>query len=58
MAADGSGSGNGSLKEGVVWSKDPTVLRVQEFAYGYGPSDTPTTVDQIYLQLPWYRETK
>ena len=52
MAADGSGSGNGSLKEGVVWSKDPTVLRVQEFAYGYEQSDTTTTVDQIYIKLP------
>ena len=42
----------------IEWSSDPAVLRMQMFAFGYGPKDRPAIVDKMFIQPPWFRETK
>ena len=59
MAADGSTSGGKKQpSEKVEWSRDPTIFRMQVFAYGYEPGHLPAVVDRIYIQAPWFKEAK
>ena len=58
MAADGNSSGKNLPQNNVEWSTDPTILKMQKFAHGYGPDEVPAQVDRKFIRFPWFRETK
>lgn len=55
--ADGSKAGSVAAK-GPEWSSDPTVRRMQILAFGFGPLERCSTLDRLFIRLPWFRETK
>lgn len=58
MAADGTPAIAHKDSPSIEWSHDPAVLRIQAFAHGYMPGESPSSIDRMFIQLPWFKETK
>ncbi|MFY2763531.1 TniB family NTP-binding protein [Arenimonas sp. MALMAid1274] len=58
MAADGTRAIADKHPSKIEWSADPAVLRMQTFVNGFKPGENPSAIDRMFIQLPWFRETK